>query len=49
MPAAIYGYTVQIQVATTTLGTVAAKRVSVTVGRGNETITLTGFRTQDPT
>lgn len=49
MPAGIYGYTVQIQVAATTLGTVAAKRISVTVSRGGDTITLTGFRAQDPT
>lgn len=49
MPTAIYGYTVQIQVAATTLGTVAAKRVSVTVSRGADSITLSGFRTQDPT
>lgn len=49
LPSALYGYTVQIGVATTTLGTVGAKWVMVTVSRGAESITMTGYRTQDPT
>lgn len=49
MPSALYGYTVQIGVATTALGSVSAKRVMVTVSRGAESITMTGYRAQDPT
>lgn len=45
MPPLLYGYRIQIQVTAATLDTVAAKRVSVTVSRGNDTVTMTGYRT----
>lgn len=45
MPASLYGYRVQVAVAGTTLGSVAAKRVSVTVSRDRESVTLAGYRT----
>lgn len=45
MPASLYGYQIQVAVTGAVLDTVAAKRVSVTVGRGSEAITLTGYRT----
>jgi MSHA pilin protein MshD len=48
MPAALYGYTVQISVTATTLGGVAAKQVRVTVSHGSGGITMTAYRTQDP-
>lgn len=49
LPANLYGYTIQITVAAATLDTVAAKRVTVTVSRGADSISMTGYRTQDPT
>lgn len=45
MPASLYGYQIQVAVTAATLGAVAAKRVSVTVSRGSEAVTLTGYRT----
>jgi MSHA pilin protein MshD len=48
LPANLYGYTIQIAVAAATLGTVAAKSVTVTVSRGADSISMTGYRTQDP-
>jgi MSHA pilin protein MshD len=43
--AALAGYSVHISVTATTLGGIsAARRVDVTVRRGNERITLTGWR-----
>jgi MSHA pilin protein MshD len=43
--AALAGYSVNISVTATTLGGVsAARRIDVTVRRGNERITLTGWR-----
>jgi MSHA pilin protein MshD len=48
LPANLYGYTIQISVAAATLGTVAAKKVTVTVSRGADSISMTGYRTQDP-
>jgi len=49
MPAGLYGYGVRVDVVGATLGSVAAKRVTVTVSRGGDSITMTGYRTQDPT
>ncbi len=49
LPVSLSGYSVQISVTATALGTVTAKRVQVTVSRGGESITMTGYRTQDPT
>ena len=50
MPANLNGYQIQVAVTATTLDTVAAKRVTVTVtdSHGAESITMTGYRTQDP-
>jgi MSHA pilin protein MshD len=52
MPANLNGYTVKIDVvndATTKLGTVAAAKVTVTVSKaGANSISMTGYRTQDP-
>lgn len=45
MPALLYGYRIQIQVTAATLDAVAAKRVRVTVSRGNDAVTMTGYRT----
>lgn len=45
MPPLLYGYRIQIQVTAATLDTVAAKRVRVTVGRGDDAVTMTGYRT----
>lgn len=44
LPAALAGYTIAIAVAPATLGTLAMKRVTVTVARGAESITLQGYR-----
>lgn len=49
LPARLNGYSIQIAVTASTLGTVAAKRVTVTVSRGGDSVTLTAYRTQDPT
>lgn len=48
MPANLNGYQIQVTVSATSLGTVAAKQVTVTVSRGNESISMTGYRTPDP-
>ena len=48
MPANLNGYQIQVVVTATTLGAVAAKQVTVTVSRAGESITMTGYRTQDP-
>lgn len=48
LPARLSGYAIQISVTASSLGTVAAKRVVVTVSRGGDSITMTGYRTQDP-
>lgn len=45
LPASLSGYTIAIAVAPSTLGSVAAKRVTVTVSRGAESISLVGYRT----
>lgn len=45
LPASLSGYTITIAVAASTLGSVAAKRVTVTVSRGAESISLAGYRT----
>jgi len=45
LPAPLNGYQVQVGVVPANLGGLAALQVTVTVGRGNETITMTGFRT----
>ncbi len=45
LPASLSGYTIAIAVAPSTLGAVAAKRVTVTVSRGAESISLVGYRT----
>jgi MSHA pilin protein MshD len=44
-PSALGSYTVAIAVTTTTLGGVAAKKVTVTVTGGTNDITMTGYRT----
>jgi MSHA pilin protein MshD len=44
LPAGLSAYTVAITVAPATLGTLAVKRVTVTVGRGAESISLQGYR-----
>jgi len=45
VPASLSGYTIAIAVASTTLGSLAAKRITVTVSRGSESISLAGYRT----
>ncbi len=47
LPAALSGYTIAISVVddSTTLPGLTAKKVTVTVARGTESITLTGYRT----
>ena len=45
-PATLSGYNVAITVTATTLGGVAAQRVVVTVTGGDNTIAMTGYRTQ---
>lgn len=45
-PAALSTYTVAITVAPTTLGSMSAKQVTVTVTGGASAITMTGYRTQ---
>lgn len=44
LPAGLSAYTIAIAVAPATLGTLAVKRVTVTVTRGAESITLQGYR-----
>jgi MSHA pilin protein MshD len=44
MPPLLYGYQVQAAVVPAVLGGVAALRVSVTVSRGSESITMVGYR-----
>lgn len=48
LPSSLSGYAIQIAVVGTTLDTVTAKKVTVTVSRGGDSITMTGYRTQDP-
>ena len=45
-PAALGSYTVAISVTATTLGSVAAKKVTVTVTGGSNSVTLSGYRTK---
>jgi MSHA pilin protein MshD len=45
MPPLLDGYRIQVQVAADALDTVAARRVTVTVSRGGEAISMTGYRT----
>lgn len=45
LPASLSGYVIGIAVAPTTLGTLAAKRVTVSVTRGAEVVSLLGYRT----
>lgn len=47
-PASLGSYDVAIAVTATTLGSLAAQRVVVTVTGGNNTIAMTGYRTQYP-
>jgi len=44
LPAELYGYRVQVAVAAATLGVIPVKSVTVTVSRGTESVTMTGFR-----
>lgn len=44
LPAGLSGYAIAIVVAPATLGTLAVKRVTVTVTRGAESIALQGYR-----
>jgi len=44
LPAGLAAYSIAIVVAPATLGTLAVKRVTVTVTRGGESITLQGYR-----
>lgn len=45
LPASLSGYVIGIAVTTTTLGSLPAKKVAVTVTHGSDAITLTGYRT----
>jgi MSHA pilin protein MshD len=45
LPSELYGLSVQVAVATVTLGAMPAKSVTVTVGKGGDTVSLTGYRT----
>ena len=45
LPASMSGYVIGIAVTASTLGSVAAKRVAVTVTYGSDVITLVGYRT----
>lgn len=45
-PAALGSYTVSIAVTATTLGGVAAKKVTVVVSGGGNSVTMTGYRTK---
>jgi MSHA pilin protein MshD len=45
LPASLSSYVITIAVTTTTLGSIAAKKVTVTVTRGAEAIALSGYRT----
>ncbi len=45
LPASLSGYLIGIAVAPSTLGSLAAKRVTVTVTRGSEVVSLIGYRT----
>ena len=45
LPAALSLYVIAISVTPATLGTIAAKRIVVTVTRGPESVQLTGYRT----
>ena len=44
LPVGVYGYTIKVDVDPATLGTLAAKTVTVTVSRGAESISLKGYR-----
>ncbi len=44
-PASLSSYTVTIAVSVTTLGTIPAKRVTVTVSGGGNSVALVGYRT----
>jgi MSHA pilin protein MshD len=44
LPASLSAYVIAIAVAPATLGTLAVKRVTVTVTRGSESISLSGYR-----
>ena len=45
LPPGLASYTIAIVVAPATLGALAAKRVTVTVSRGVESVSIVGFRT----
>ena len=45
LPINVYGYVVTVAVTTPGLGTMPAKRVSVTVSRGSESVNMVGYRT----
>lgn len=45
LPASLSGYQIGIAVVPSTLGSLAAKRVTVTVTRGAEVVSLIGYRT----
>ena len=45
LPASLSSYTIAIVVAPATLGALAAKRVTVTVSRGVESVSIVGYRT----
>jgi MSHA pilin protein MshD len=45
LPSNVYGYVVTVAVTAPGLGTIPAKRVSVTVSRGTESVSMVGYRT----
>lgn len=45
LPSNVYGYVVKVAVTAPGLGTIPAKRVSVTVSRGSESVSMAGYRT----
>ena len=45
LPASLSGYVIGIAVTAATLGSLPARKVAVTVTRGGDAITLTGYRT----